>query len=218
MFVRQKSHSLRQKTTHSDTASTPSRLPSSVSALCRFLSSHQKQTIDMARDPLPVRSVLAPGTFASRVLLITGGATGIGLRTACEAVQLGGHVIIASRKVAVLEAAEAFIHARYPPLVSESSAPRVVALPCNIREPASIAALIAAIHKLPASFFFGTAPRVDILVNNAGGQFPSPAEDISPKGWHAVIETNLTGTFQLSQAIFRAFFAGTGVPCTFCCG
>ena len=41
--------------------------------------------------------------------------------------------------------------------------------------------------------------RIDFLVNNAGGQFPSPAEDISPKGWHAVIETNLTGTFMCSK-------------------
>ena len=37
--------------------------------------------------------------------------------------------------------------------------------------------------------------RIDFLVNNAGGQFPSRAQDISLKGWKAVIETNLTGTF-----------------------
>lgn len=37
--------------------------------------------------------------------------------------------------------------------------------------------------------------RVDFLVNNGGGQFPSPAADIRLKGWNAVIETNLTGTF-----------------------
>ena len=37
--------------------------------------------------------------------------------------------------------------------------------------------------------------KIDFLVNNAGGQFPSPAEDISVKGWNAVVETNLTGTF-----------------------
>ena len=37
--------------------------------------------------------------------------------------------------------------------------------------------------------------RLDYLVNNGGGQFPSPVADIKAKGWHAVIETNLTGTF-----------------------
>ena len=37
--------------------------------------------------------------------------------------------------------------------------------------------------------------RLDYLVNNGGGQFRCPIEDISAKGWHAVVETNLTGTF-----------------------
>lgn len=37
--------------------------------------------------------------------------------------------------------------------------------------------------------------RLDYLVNNGGGQFISPASEISLKGWNAVIETNLTGTF-----------------------
>lgn len=37
--------------------------------------------------------------------------------------------------------------------------------------------------------------KIDFLVNNAGGQFVSPASDIRLKGWNAVVETNLTGTF-----------------------
>ena len=41
--------------------------------------------------------------------------------------------------------------------------------------------------------------RIDFLVNNGGGQFPSPAENFSLKGWNAVIETNLTGTFLVSR-------------------
>jgi NAD(P)-dependent dehydrogenase (short-subunit alcohol dehydrogenase family) len=36
--------------------------------------------------------------------------------------------------------------------------------------------------------------RVEIVINNAGGQFPQPARDFKPKGWQAVIDTNLTGT------------------------
>ena len=42
--------------------------------------------------------------------------------------------------------------------------------------------------------------RIDFLVNNGGGQFSSPAENISSKGWKAVIDTNLTGTFHCCQA------------------
>lgn len=37
--------------------------------------------------------------------------------------------------------------------------------------------------------------KIDFLVNNGGGQFPGPASSFSLKGWNAVIETNLTGTF-----------------------
>lgn len=42
--------------------------------------------------------------------------------------------------------------------------------------------------------------RIDFLVNNGGGQFTSPAENMSSKGWKAVIDTNLTGTFHCCQA------------------
>ena len=42
--------------------------------------------------------------------------------------------------------------------------------------------------------------KINFLVNNGGGQFISSAEDISSKGWQAVIETNLTGTFYMCKA------------------
>jgi len=45
--------------------------------------------------------------------------------------------------------------------------------------------------------------KIDILINNGGGQFPSPAEFLNRKGWHAVVETNLTGTFFLTQEVFN---------------
>lgn len=41
--------------------------------------------------------------------------------------------------------------------------------------------------------------RIDFLVNNGGGQFPSPLSAMSLKGWNAVIETNLTGTFLMCR-------------------
>ena len=37
--------------------------------------------------------------------------------------------------------------------------------------------------------------RLDYLVNNGGGQFMSPLSDMSTKGWNAVIDTNLNGTY-----------------------
>ena len=46
---------------------------------------------------------------------------------------------------------------------------------------------------------------MDVLVNNAGGQFPQDALDIRPKGWLAVIDTNLNGTWWMMQAAARAW-------------
>lgn len=46
--------------------------------------------------------------------------------------------------------------------------------------------------------------RIDCLVNNGGGQFASPAASIKPKGWRAVIDTNLNGTWFVCHAVFTA--------------
>ena len=48
--------------------------------------------------------------------------------------------------------------------------------------------------------------RIDYLVNNGGGQFMSPVSEISAKGWHAVIDTNLTGTFYCLKHGIHTFF------------
>ena len=48
-----------------------------------------------------------------------------------------------------------------------------------------------------------TTARLDLLVNSAGGQFPQAAIDFSEKGWKAVIDTNLNGTWFMMQAAAR---------------
>ena len=52
--------------------------------------------------------------------------------------------------------------------------------------------------------------KIDYLVNNGGGQFPSLTHDMSLKGWNAVIETNLTGTFLMSREVFNQYFRENG--------
>jgi citronellol/citronellal dehydrogenase len=64
---------------------------------------------------------------------------------------------------------------------------------CDIREPDQVAAFVGGVLER-----FG---RVDVLVNNAGGQFPSPAELLSPRGWEAVIRNNLNGTFFMTREV-----------------
>ena len=46
----------------------------------------------------------------------------------------------------------------------------------------------------------------DVLVNNAGGQFPTTAEDLSPRGWEAVIRNNLNGTFFMTREVASKVF------------
>ena len=50
------------------------------------------------------------------------------------------------------------------------------------------------------------AGQLDILINNAGGQFPAPAHVMAEKGWAAVINNNLNGTFFMSQKMANSFF------------
>lgn len=56
----------------------------------------------------------------------------------------------------------------------------------------------------------GLHGRIDYLVNNGGGQFVSPAEHITTKGWKAVIDTNLTGTFLCSREVYRSWMKENG--------
>jgi NAD(P)-dependent dehydrogenase (short-subunit alcohol dehydrogenase family) len=138
-------------------------------------------------------TIFRTNLFENKVALITGGGTGIGLRIAKELGQLGAKVIVASRKMKKLEAGIEALKA---------DGIEAMAIGCNIRDEESIKNCVA-----QAIDEFG---RVDILINNGGGQFPSPAEIINRKGWHAVVETNLTGTFFLTQEVYNSSMSGNG--------
>jgi citronellol/citronellal dehydrogenase len=133
-----------------------------------------------------INTVFKAGIFEGKVALVTGGGTGIGLRTARELGQLGAKVIIASRKMDKLTAG-------LEVLTAEGT--DAIALECNIREEESMKACVAEALARHGS--------IDILVNNGGGQFPSPAELITRKGFKAVVETNLEGTFFLTQEVYN---------------
>jgi citronellol/citronellal dehydrogenase len=133
-----------------------------------------------------VSKTFAPGLFAGRVALVTGGGTGIGRALAHMLAGLGARVAICGRRANKLEACAAEITAAH-------GADAVFFQPCDIREPEQIAALVtAAIARLG---------RIDFLVNNAGGQFPSPAESISSRGFEAVVRNNLLGTWNMTREV-----------------
>lgn len=117
---------------------------------------------------------------------MTGGGTGIGWAIAAELLALGANVVIGSRSEDKLRDG----HAR---LVALGAPGQAAWHACNIRDEASIEAAI--------DFAVERFGRVDLLVNNGGGQFPSPAAAISARGWNAVIDTNLNGTFLMSRAV-----------------
>jgi citronellol/citronellal dehydrogenase len=128
--------------------------------------------------------VFVPGILRDQVAVVTGGGSGIGLATARELVRLGARVAICGRTQAKLDAAADELRA---------AGGAVLALACDIREPAQVEAFITAT--------IAELGGVDILVNNAGGQFPSPAQHISPNGFLAVIKNNLVGTFHVCREV-----------------
>jgi citronellol/citronellal dehydrogenase len=128
------------------------------------------------------------GIFKGKIALVSGGGSGIGFEIARQLLEYGAEVYISSRKAERLEAAAEQLR--------EYGTCHTFAL--DIRE-------VERVEEL-AEFIKGKSGRLDLLVNNAGGQFPSPAEGISPKGWQAVINTNLNGTWYMTQTMANHFF------------
>lgn len=139
------------------------------------------------------RSVFRPGLFAGQTVVVTGGGSGIGRTIAHELASLGAHVVLAARKPERLAAVQSEI---------EAAGGEASAIPCNVRDEAEVAALFDLVLQRRGA--------VHGLVNNAGGQFVSPAEDITKRGWDAVVETNLTGTFLASREAFRRHMSAHG--------
>ncbi|NNE27364.1 MAG: SDR family oxidoreductase [Saprospiraceae bacterium] len=126
--------------------------------------------------------------FQGQIVLITGGRSGIGYTMAESFLKCGAIVYIASRKEEKLLEAQSRL----------SEFGEVHAKACDIRNTEDIDALV--------EFIKSNSHDLDILVNNAGGQFLSTAEHISDKGWQAVVNNNLNGTWYMTQRMAKAFF------------
>lgn len=131
------------------------------------------------------RSVFTPGLFAGRTILVTGGGSGIGRCTAHELAALGAHLAITGRKIEKLDAVKAEI---------EQAGGTCETHAFDIREEAQVKEAVATV--------VAKNGRIDGLFNNAGGQFPSPAANLSAKGFDVVVRNNLTGGFIVSREVF----------------
>ena len=138
-------------------------------------------------------SIFRADLLKGETVLITGGGSGIGAVIAQEVGALGATVAIGARKVDRLKDTAARLR---------DQGIKVFEAPLDIRDEASIAIFLEAMKA-----DIGSAT---ILVNNAGGQFPSPAINIKPKGWRAVIDTNLNGTWLMTQAVAESMFNKNG--------
>ena len=132
-------------------------------------------------------TVYRDGLLDGKVVLVSGGGSGIGKAIAFLAARLGADVVICGRTESKLESAcEAIAK-------GTGREPMIEAM--SIREPEAVEQLLDRVHER-----FG---RLDTLVNNAGGQFPQDAIDFSRKGWSAVIDLNLNGTWWMMQEAAR---------------
>jgi citronellol/citronellal dehydrogenase len=131
-----------------------------------------------------------PGLLDGQVAIVSGGGSGLGRASALELAALGARVIVCGRRREPLEETAA-----------KAEEGRCEAIPCDIREEEQVDALVDAVLERHG--------RIDVLVNNAGGQFLTPAEDITQKGFRTVIRLNVEGTWLMTHAVAtRAMIPG----------
>ena len=126
------------------------------------------------------------GRFAGRGVIVTGGGRGIGQATARAFAAEGADVLVLGRTVADLEDTVAQITA---------DGGQAWLLPCDVTNEAQVEETVTR----AASRW----DRIDVLINNAGIDDDTPFLEIDRARWRAVVDTNLTGVFLMSQAVGR---------------
>jgi citronellol/citronellal dehydrogenase len=140
------------------------------------------ETLNNPETLWATETVYRADLFKGKVALVSGGGSGIGRAAALLFARLGATVVICGRTQEKLDKVVAFAQAK---------GASMAAMTVNVREAEQVDALFKNIHEK-----FG---RLDYVVNNAGGQFPQNAIDYAPKGWSAVINNNLNGTWFMMQ-------------------
>jgi citronellol/citronellal dehydrogenase len=142
----------------------------------------------------PSSRIFAPGLLEGQICVVSGAGTGLGKAAAIELAGLGATVIGCGRRPEPL--AEMVEEVTGAGGVAESEA-------MDIRDEEAVDRLMDGVIERHG--------RIDLLVNNAGGQFLSPAEAITSKGFRTVIDLNVQGTWLMTHAAAtKAFIPQNG--------
>jgi NAD(P)-dependent dehydrogenase (short-subunit alcohol dehydrogenase family) len=131
------------------------------------------------------------GLLRDRRILVTGGGTGLGKGMAEKFLALGAEVFICGRRKSVCEATAAELMAKH--------GGKVTSYGIDIRDAAAVDAMVADI--------FASGPLTD-LINNAAGNFISRTQDVSPRGFDAIANIVMHGTFYVTHAVGKRWIAG----------
>jgi NAD(P)-dependent dehydrogenase (short-subunit alcohol dehydrogenase family) len=141
--------------------------------------------------PLPEGTVMLPkGTFNGKVVAITGGGTGLGKVFGLEFARLGAHVVILSRKQE---------HRLKGVAAIEAVGGKASEYALDVRDPDGVKQVFDRIE--------AEVGPIDVFLNNAAGNFPVPAEDLTPNGFRSVVQIDLEGTFYCSRELARRALA-----------
>ncbi len=135
--------------------------------------------------------MFASNLFAGKTILVTGGGTGLGKAMAERFLALGARIAICGRRKSVCDATAEELMKSY--------GGRVASFGVDIRDAAAVDAMVEEI--------FRDRPLTG-LVNNAAGNFISRTEDLSPRGFDAIANIVMHGTFYVTQAVGKRWIAG----------
>jgi len=142
----------------------------------------------------PKPAAVAPQGFAGKTAIVTGGATGLGRAVALEFGRRGCNVAFCFVNLPGRDVREM---ALLTETTISAMGSKVLATTCDVRDRAAVGRFVSEVEER-----FGTA---HYLVNNAGIAHDGALWRLSPADWREVIDTNLTGAFNMIQAVAPLF-------------
>ncbi|GAB4328928.1 MAG: SDR family oxidoreductase [Flammeovirgaceae bacterium] len=136
--------------------------------------------------------MLKEGALKGKTIIVTGGGTGLGRSMSKYFLELGANVVIASRKLDVLEATA-------KELAQETKNNNILPLACDVRKYDEVEKVLAETNSKFGGF--------QVLVNNAAGNFISPTERLTHKAFDVIIGIVLQGTYNFTLAAGKEWIA-----------